>query len=503
MRVAVFSLYATAPDAAFGTDLEIIERHLEAEDEVTVFVCQAELSACDRNPTHNLKHCIGCMGRSHRGLGLLRQQVNLIPVSYLPGWAEDTDAWQVDNYENTDELQQWQVGAFDVGSAIVSSLISWKRHATVDLKEHSGVLQKFADASLRLYRGVEEWLSTNEVDRVYVFNGRYAPMRAVLRACQAQGVDVYTHDRGCSLQHYALWKNTLPHDRELFRKNVESAWISADKKPRTQIAAEWYQSRASGEPVGAWISFVSEQSQEELPANWDTVSGRRICVFTSSEHEFAAVGAEWKNELFDSQLDGLQWVISGLESQLVNENIHLFVRVHPNQGNAHHSEEDQLLALGSSNVTVIPSRSSVSTYRLMKESDTVLTFGSSTGIEAAFWGTPSILAGKSYYRDLGATYVAKSRDDLLRLLQTDLESKGKEGALKYAYYLATYGTKFKHFQATGIRYGKFKGRDLENFQEAHRLKVESDRLKASHDSVEKAPARIRKRLLGIRKLWRR
>jgi hypothetical protein len=156
---------------------------------------------------------------------------------------------------------------------------------------------------------------------------------------------------------------------------------------------------------------------------------------------------------------------------------------------------------------------------LMKESDTVLTFGSSTGIEAAFWGTPSILAGKSFYRDLGATYVAKSRDDLLRLLQTDLEPKGKEGALKYAYYQATYGTKFKYFQATGTMHGRFKERDLENFQEENRKlgeayrglkaeydrlkKAEYDRLKAGHDSVEKAPARIRKRLLGIRKLWRK
>ncbi len=169
------------------------------------------------------------------------------------------------------------------------------------------------------------------------------------------------------------------------------------------------------------------------------------------------------------------------------------------------------MALGSSNVTVIPARSSVSTYRLMKESDTVLTFGSSTGIEAAFWGTPSILAGKSFYRDLGATYVAKSKGDLLMLLQADLEPKGKEGALKYAYYQATYGTKFKYFQATGMRSGRFKERDLENFQEGNRklteayrrLKVKYDRLKASHDSVEKVPARIRKRLLSIRKLWRR
>ena len=132
MRVAVFALYA-AEDIAFGTDLEIIERHLEAQDEVTVFVCQAELSTCDRNPTHDLNYCIRCMGKSHRGLGLLSQRVNLIPVSHLPGWAEDTDAWQVDNYESTDELQQWQVGAFDVGSAIASSLISWKRNAAVDI----------------------------------------------------------------------------------------------------------------------------------------------------------------------------------------------------------------------------------------------------------------------------------------------------------------------------------------------------------------------------------
>jgi hypothetical protein len=486
MRVAVFALYA-AEDVAFGTDLEIIERHLAAQDDVTVFICQAELSACDRNPLHHLDYCIRCMRKSHRGLGLLRQPVNSIPVSYLPKWAEETEAWQLNSYENTDDLQQWQVGAFDVGSAIVSSLITWKRNADAELQENSEFLNKFADASLRLYRGVAEWLSTNKVDRVYVFNGRYAPMRAILRACQEQHVDVYTHDRGCNLQHYALWENTLPHDQELFRRNVESTWVSADKELRTQVAAKWYHSRANGGPVGAWASFISKQSQDELPTNWDTVKGRRISVFTSSEHEFASVGSEWRNGIFDSQLEGLKYVISGLESQLVNEHIHLFVRIHPNQGNAHPSEEENLLALACKNVTVIPARSTVSTYRLMQQSDAVLTFGSTMGIEAVFWGVPSILAGPSYYRDLGGVYVARSKDDLLRLLKSNLEPEGKEAALKYGYYLATYGTKYKYFQAADYRFGKFKECDLENFQEEYRKYKEAyETLKASYKNLKEA-----------------
>jgi hypothetical protein len=501
MRVAVFALYA-AEDVAFGTDLEIIEQHLAAQDDVTVVICQAELSSCDRNPLHILDYCIRCMRKSHRGLGLLRQPVTQIPVSYLPKWAEETEASQVESYENTDHLQEWQVGAFDVGSAIASSLITWKRDADATLQENYELLRKLADVSLRLYRGVAEWLPTEKIDRVYVFNGRYAPMRAIVRACQQRHVDVYTHDRGCNLQHYALFENTLPHDRELFRRNAESAWVSADKTRRTQVAAEWYHARAKGGPVGAWASFISEQSEGQMPVNWESAKGRRISAFTSSGHEFAAVGPEWKNELFDSQLEGLKYVISDLQNELANEQIHLFVRIHPNQGNAHTSEEANLLALACKGVTVIPARSDVSTYRLMKESDAVLTFGSTTGIEATFWGVPAILAGQSYYRPLGGAYIATSKDHLLSLLKTDLEPKGKEAALKYAYYMATYGTKYDYFQANDFKFGKFKDHELENFAEEYRKVREAyETLKARHENVEEAYEKLQVRHENVKEAY--
>ena len=85
-----------------------------------------------------------------------------------------------------------------------------------------------------------------------------------------------------------------------------------------------------------------------------------------------------------------------------------------------------------------------------------------------------------------------------------MEPRDKEGALKYAHYLATHGTKYKYFEATDIRYGRFKGLDLENFPEENRkLKEAYNRLEASHDNVKKAPVRIRKWLSRIRRLWRR
>ncbi len=63
--------------------------------------------------------------------------------------------------------------------------------------------------------------------------------------------------------------------------------------------------------------------------------------------------------------------------------------------------------------------SSISTYAMMKHCDRVVSFGSTAGLEAAYWGKPSILAGTSFYRNLGATYNPRTHEDLVALIMAE------------------------------------------------------------------------------------
>ena len=125
------------------------------------------------------------------------------------------------------------------------------------------------------------------------------------------------------------------------------------------------------------------------------------------------------------------------------------------------------------NVTVIPPDADIDSYALLKGVDNVVSFGSSVGIEASFWGKPSILLGPCFYRNLGGTYQPHDHQQAMNLLAARLDPLPADGALKYGYWFQTHGFAFKYFEADGLFEGKFKGQIVY----ARKRKRMSDRLR--------------------------
>ena len=74
MKVAFFSSHILW-DTHYETELEIMQRHLDAGDEVYQYVCNAEMTACDINPDHGFSRCVQCMAKRRHGRSLLSKEV--------------------------------------------------------------------------------------------------------------------------------------------------------------------------------------------------------------------------------------------------------------------------------------------------------------------------------------------------------------------------------------------------------------------------------------------
>ncbi|MEM4235387.1 MAG: hypothetical protein QXU75_09635, partial [Candidatus Methanomethylicaceae archaeon] len=140
----------------------------------------------------------------------------------------------------------------------------------------------------------------------------------------------------------------------------------------------------------------------------------------------------------------------------LDHNIHFYVRCHPNMLD---SQASIFQSLENDFVTVIKPKDKVSTYTLLQNCAAVLTFGSTVGIEAVYYGVPSILiAGKAMYEKLGGTYQPKSHEELVSMLMSDLLPMDKTPAYKYGYYMKTYGILYKHYipkdAGNGYLYGR-------------------------------------------------
>ncbi len=434
-HILIVSPYATvAPH--FETELEIAQRHLDAGDQVEWLACFGRLTNCDFNPQRTEGTCRDCVLRRNHGLSFLSKPITARHLEQQT--CDDSTILQI---ESVEELKAYREGGFDIGYAVLSSLVSVIRDPEPILKDHSTLISALYHSAMSVYLSVCQYLRENRVDCVYVFNGRFAAMRGVFRACQQHSVECYIHERGATIEKYELYQNHLPHEMGPIQNLIRQAWATApEPRLRDSLAREWFENRRAGVEKN-WMSFTKDQDAERLPDNWDGAR-RNVVIFSSSDDEFVAIGDAWQHTLFPNQLEGVEWICAELQQTAPATRVYL--RMHPNLKKVENEMKRRMLKLSHPNLTVIAPDDPVNTYRLMAAADTVTTFGSSIGIEAVYWGKPSVLLGPCLYRELGGTYQPQTPAEVLDLLSRPLETQDNRGAQAYAYWFNTHGMHLIH-----------------------------------------------------------
>lgn len=431
----------------FETDLEIAQRHLDLGDEVELVLCDAELPSCQLNPRREAARCVQCVSRNLQGAAQLSAPV---PVLDLLGAlkAEDRAVLAAIPREFRDqaELRGYHCAGFDAGMATLSSVIDFARTPMVDTRAHAGVIRATLVAAVGTFLALRRRLAAGRHDRVYIYNGRWSMVRSAVRACEQTGVEFYTHERGSDFRKFALHHQALPHDMAGFRARVRAAW--AARGPEAAAEAEAFFAGRRQRVEAAWFSFVKGQEAGRVPADWGRTA-RRLVWFTSSEFESAAIGEGTTGRIYPGQTAAAPRI-----ARLLAEHgpaAHLWVRVHPNDRSAETTRRWTAATAGLRNVTLVLPEAPVDSYALLDGAERVLTFGSTTGIEATFWGKPAVCADFSFFDGLEAHHEATTEAELLELLtRRELPAKPREGALACGYYLRTFGAEFAHFATEKI-----------------------------------------------------
>ena len=452
MKVLVFETFALYTPH-FETTLELMETHMLRGDDVKFVQCNAELPSCDVNIYHDLTTCMLCISKRNNGLRTLSRYPERLSIVSLNTSKKRTLKSLRTEFKDIKELCAYKIDDFDIGYAVASSLITSMRDPEPDLGRFKKIMVRLLKASYAVYLSTIEYIKIEKPDVIYVFNGRFAPLRAVLRAAQASGVDCYTHERGSDRNKYALIKNEMIHDSNVARKLITDFWENKGEEQGFKLAEEFYSVRRKG-IMKTWHSFTANQNELLLPENWDG-NKSNIVIYTSSDDEFAAINDSWYNPIYESQFDGLKKIIGSISS--FKNHFRIYIRMHPNQQGVARKQTEQILGLKNEFVTIIAPKDSVSTYKIMQEADKVLSFGSTTGIEAAYWGKVSILSGMSWYKGLGSTYEPSSHDALINmLLDKSLKPLPNRGAAMFGAYMGNFGIPYKFFHERGLFDGTFK-----------------------------------------------
>jgi hypothetical protein len=188
-----------------------------------------------------------------------------------------------------------------------------------------------------------------------------------------------------------------------------------------------------------------------------------------------------ENDLLSAEIqDSYSLLLSILSNEKILEKYQVHVRWHPHLTRAGEFERKRMAKVieSSPNVRHFLPEDDTNSYSLIDGSDTVVTTGSTIGIEAAYYGKASIHVGFALYEGLGSTYRARNLDELVSHLMNDLKPLSPEGAWLYGSFMSNFGSDYLHFQYQNGNYYSYKNPKIP-FTRKSRFKIISRLLNKS------------------------
>jgi len=428
---------------------EAIEYLQDKNNEVLFVTCSGEIKPCDLNYEQSSIRCKECMFSSRLLLNKVKQPgFNHAELSsFINQHTEDKIRQIKFDFDSIDDVKNIHYNGANIGLGVVSSYVSMTRN----LEPHfNKTTREFLNDALRasaiLAQITDNMIDTFKPDVLCMFNGRFSGLRPVMEVSLKKQIKTEilecTFSSNREEQHKVKFINTLPHNIDNNTILIDENWNSRDAE-KERLASEFFEKRRKGE-VASDAVHISGQKHDLIPSNWDD-SKRNFVIFNSSEDEFFCIGESFdKYKLFENQVKGIHYLI---EKTASDPTIHYYLRVHPNLKNIKFNYHSGLTAIfeSYSNITVIPSDSPVSTYKLIDKCEKAIVFGSTAGVEANYWGKPVLLLAGSFYLHLNVAYYPKNLRELDALLVARLEPKPRLGSLKFALFIfGKRGMSYKH-----------------------------------------------------------
>lgn len=261
--------------------------------------------------------------------------------------------------------------------------------------------------------------------RVEFFNGRIVPGKAYLCAAVDRRVNYSIIEVSGHNKPIFLTNNASVHDLDYLIFRLKTYVDNGLCKRK--LGDKFFLSRRDGVETDA-VSFIKAQKK----GLYDGYDGKIIVsIFTSSPDEMEVVGEQWFTEASKDPVG----FIKKLRELLPNK-YHLVVRMHPNQHGDRTGKTSTMIAGidAIDGVQLIRPLDKRSTYELIDISDYVLTFGSTVGLEATYWGTPSFLAGRALWEDSDVAYITRTPDDVVSFVSAEVTPKSKDNAIVVGSY---------------------------------------------------------------------
>lgn len=343
------------------------------------------------------------------------------------------------DFSNVNELRSYSYDGQNIGLSVCSSLIStYRDHEFDTIAKRKDVIREI-NVAINVLKTAKDNIAKFNPDVVCFFNGRLSTNAPILGTCISNNIQYSIFEFTLRKEKYHLLENGTPHNYECRYKELLELWeAEGDLDKKNTIGRDFFEKKYKGDlTVGA--NFLVGQDQHSSL----NIEGKKIVsFFNSSLDEFVSVpGWEEMYSVFNGEYEAIHNTCRHFQDR---KDIVFVLRIHPNLSYLDNTQMRELEKLKSfQNLIIIPPTSKVYSYNIINESDLIIVFNSTIGIEACYMGKATIALAKNFYDKLDVTYMPKNEDEFYDFIENTPPPKPKENTYRYGYWWMNFGTSFK------------------------------------------------------------
>ena len=383
--------------------------------------------------------CPGCFAAGRRTYDEIGATVH--SYSSLLTAQDHEDASRVAGEVTLDDVATLTLDGLAVGEHALAGTLRFFARATLDGEDQAAaVLRRYVQAAVLAARASTTLMRRHQFDVATFHHGIYVPQGIVGEVARHEGVRVVNWNPAYRARTFIFSHGDTYHHTLLTEPNEVWEALGWDEDREDQVL-RYLRSRWTG--THDWIWF-HEPPEADI---------RAIEQGTGVDFSKPCIGL-LTNVMWDAQLHYpanafatmLDWIIDTVEWFAERPDLQLLIRVHPAEITGSVPSRQRVVEELRrrfpelpANVFVIPPESDLSTYAAMLECDSVIIYGTKTGVELSAMGLPVIVAGEAWIRGKGVSIDVSSVEqyhDVLRRLPLGerLDEATTRRARQYAYH---------------------------------------------------------------------
>ncbi len=404
---------------------------------------------------------------------LLKYGIEVLKTPQIPSliYENINEYFKSLDINSLEELQSIEYKGMKIGISVISTMCSIKRTDTLEVRLHKKEVRKRLITAAIIYERTKILIKSRNWKYYIYFNGRSVttyPIKHILRNSYENVISreiTYQGNKPFTLlSYYGIFDPLRLH------YSVEKSCnnISSD-----ELESNAFKLMSGSYGIDPYVqSYRKRQSgikeKIKLEKNKQIIS-----YFNSCEDENMMIEEKIVHKKFWTQFEAVK-TLCELISTLNNPDQYIYIRLHPNLLNKKWNKLSEWKSLERfKNVKVFPPKSNINSQALIKESEIVVTWGSSLTEYSCYLRKPTIILNDYFYKKIPIASVALKKSDLedyFNNKQKIYNEYFRENLLKILAYRKSEGLPLKFFKYKGTEVIPLK----ETQEQIHNKRINGD-----------------------------